>query len=354
MPLKREVTIYDIAKTLKLSASTVSRGLRDHPAIRKETVRRIKEAALSMGYQHNAFASNLRQNRSNTIGVMLPRLDSNFQSAVVAGIEKRVNQEGFNLIISQSRESMEKEMINLDTMYNSRVDGILASLACDTCNLEHFDKVLRKGVPVVLFDRVKDHPEYQCSRVIIDNVKAGFDATSHLLEQGCKRIMFIGDNLASNVYTERQQGYQQALSSHRVTIDPELTYITTLDEISGERVLNRLKEITVRPDGIFAANDTSAVSIICALKDAGIRVPEDIAIVGFNDVHIAQVIDPPLTTIHYPGEEMGEKAASTLIDILNTPGPVVNQTIFLEHWLVVRKSSLKQSHLEQVHMDNEM
>jgi LacI family transcriptional regulator len=284
--------------------------------------------------------------------VILPRLDSNFQSAVVAGIEKRVNQQGFNLIISQSRESVEKELINLNTMFNSRVDGLLASLACDTCNLEHFDKVLRKGIPVVLFDRVKDHPQYRCSRVVIDNFRAGFDATAHLLEQGCRQVMFVGDNLSGNVYADRQQGYRQALSSHGITLNPELTFITTLDEDSGERVLNRLREFRERPDGIFAANDTSAVSIICALKRAGIRVPGDIAIVGFNDVHIAKVIDPPLTTIHYPGEEMGAVAASTLIDIMNTSGPVVNQTIVLDHRLVIRKSSLKQSHSQQVQVES--
>ena len=341
MSLKKEVTIYDIAKSLKLSASTVSRGLRDHPAIRKETVRRIKEAAQNMGYHQNPFASNLRRNRSNTIGVILPRLDSNFQSSVVAGIEKRVKQYGYNLIISQSRESTEKENVNISTMYNSRVDGLLVSLACDTCNLSHFDLMLRKGIPVVLFDRVKDHPDYQCAKVIIDNVKAGFDATNHLIEQGCRRIMFVGDNLISNVYADRKEGYLQAHSTHRIPVDPELSYITTLDEESGGRVVNRLKELRERPDGIFAANDTSAVSVICMLKDRGIRVPEEIAVVGFNDVHISRVIDPTLTTIHYPGEEMGEMAASTLIEILDNPDTVDIKTVVLNHTLIVRKSSLR-------------
>jgi len=348
MSFKKEVTIYDIAKTLKLSASTVSRGLRDHPAIRKETARRIKEAALAMGYQHNPFASNLRKNRSNTIGVILPRLDSNFQSSVVAGIEKQVNQEGFNLIISQSRESKERENASILTMFNSRVDGLLVSLACDTCDLKHFDKMLRKGIPVVLFDRVKSHPDYHCSKVVIDNLKAGYDATSHLLEQGCRRIMFVSDNLESNVYFDRQQGYRRALSEFKLPFDPEMSFITSLDEDSGERVVKRLLEMGDRPDGIFAANDTSAVSIICHLKKYGIRVPGDIAIVGFNDVHISRVIDPPLTTIHYPGFEMGEMAASTLIGILSSSDPVITKTVVLDHKLIVRKSSLKQTQSQQV------
>lgn len=342
MTVKKEVTIYDIAEKLRISASTVSRGLRDHPAIRKETVRRIKEAAREMGYQQNAFASNLRMNRSNTIGVILPRLDSNFQSSVVAGIEKTVTRYGYNLIISQSRESWDKENANIGTMFNSRVDGLLVSLACDTCNLNHFENMMRKGIPVVLFDRVKEHPEYACSRVIIDNVKAGKDATTHLLDSGCRRIMFVGDNLISSVYADRHKGYQQALAENGIELNSGLTYVTSLDEQSGSRVLSRIREMDTPPDGIFAANDTSAVSIICELKQAGFRIPEDVAVVGFNDVHIARVVDPPLTTIRYPGEEMGEVAASTLIEILHSTAPVVSKTVVLDHQLIVRKSSLKQ------------
>ncbi|MGW8316032.1 MAG: LacI family DNA-binding transcriptional regulator [Bacteroidales bacterium] len=342
MTVKKEVTIYDIAEKLHISASTVSRGLRNHPAIRKETIRRIKEAAESMGYQQKTFASNLRKNRSNTIGVILPRLDSNFQSSVVAGIEKKVNQYGYNLIISQSRESKEKEDANIDTMYNSRVDGLLASLACDTCDLGHFNNMLRKGIPVVLFDRVKDHPDYSCSRVIIDNVKAGMDATMHLVEEGCHRIMYVGDNLISSVYAERHQGYQKALTESHLPFEPDLTFVTTLDEDSGERVLARIRELGDPPDGIFAANDTSAVSVIYALKQAGFSVPEHVAVVGFNDVHIARVIDPPLTTIRYPGEEMGEVAAATLIEQLHSTGPVVTKTVVLDHQLIIRKSSLRK------------
>lgn len=348
MNSKKEVTIYDIADKLKLSASTVSRGLRNHPAIRRETVRRIKEAAESMGYQQNAFASNLRKNRSNTIGVILPRLDSNFQSSVVAGIEKTVNLHGFNLIISQSRESSEKEKISITTMFNSRVDGLLVSLACDTCDLGHFDNMLRKGVPVVLFDRVKSHPDYSCSMVIIDNMKAGRDATLHLVDEGCRRIMFVGDNLISSVYSDRHLGYQHALAERHLPVESDLTFITTLDEDSGERVMSRIREMGTPPDGIFAANDTTAVSIICALKQAGHTVPDDVAVVGFNDVHIARVIDPPLTTIRYPGVEMGEVAARTLIESLDTPGPFTSKTVVLNHQLIVRASSRKQAKQQQV------
>ena len=341
---KKDVTIYDIANALNLSASTVSRGLRNHPAIRKDTIRRIKASAQSMGYQQNIFARNLRKNRSNTIGVILPRLDSSFQSSVVSGIEERMNQKGFNLIIGQSRESVEKEKVNIITMYNSRVDGLLISLACDTNNLDHLDRFLKKGIPVVFFDRVKECPNCKCTSVVIDNEKAGYKATEHLILQGCKRILFLSGNLLSNVYNDRHHGYTQALLQNGLTHEPQLTFIDRLNKESGARTVSRLLKMEKRPDGIFAVNDTSAVAIIFELKKAGIRVPEEIAVVGFNNDHISRVIDPGLTTIHYPGQEMGEVAASTLIDMLNNGDPVIKKTIVLDHKLIIRRSSLRNQH----------
>lgn len=341
----KEVTIYDIAEALNLSASTVSRGLNGNQAIRKSTINKIRRTALAMGYQQNTFASNLRKNRSNTIGVILPRLDSSFQAAVVSGIEKVVNQKGFNLILSQSRESITKEKANIVTMFNSRVDGLLVSLACDTCNIDHLDLFMKKGTPVILFDRVKDHPTFQLTKVVISNDKAGYDATCHLIEQGCRKIMFVCDNLTSNVYSERHEGYRQALMEHKIPYGKEYVFVTTLDEDSGTRTLDKILHMKSRPDGIFATNDTSAVSIICSLGKAGIRVPEDIAVVGFNNVTISRVVEPSLTTIHYPGVEMGEIAASTLIDSLDNENIGIRKTVILEHKLIVRNSSLRKGTL---------
>ena len=345
MTEKKEVTIYDIAKRLNLSASTVSRGLNGHSEVRRETLRRIKLTARAMGYQQNTFASNLRKNRSNTIGVILPRLDSNFQSSVVAGIETLVSQKGFNLIISQSRESMEKEMENISTLFNSRIDGLLISLSSDTYNLDHLNMILKKGIPVVFFDRVKDHPDYKCSKVVIDNIKAGFDATEHLIDQGRTRIVFLSDNLLCNVYSERLAGYKKAIGQYNIPYNPKLIFEDKLNEESGKRTVSKLLKMKNLPDGIFAANDTSAVAIICQLKKEGIKVPEEISVVGFNNVHISRVIDPSLTTIHYPGMEMGEIAASTLIELLNKNDPKITKTVILDHKLIIRNSSTRNGSL---------
>jgi LacI family transcriptional regulator len=341
MSSKKEVTIYDIAKALNLSASTVSRGLRNHPAVKNETGRKIKATALTLGYQQNTFARNLRKNRSNTIGVILPRLDSSFQSSVISGIEKKVNQKGYNLIISQSQESVEREKANILTMFNSRVDGLLISLASDTKDLNHLDRFFKKSIPVIFFDRVQDHPKSKCTMVVIDNEKAGYEATEHLIRQGCKRILYLGGNLLSNVYKSRHKGYTEALLQHGISADPELTVIDKLNEQSGANLVAKILKMDKRPDGIFAANDTSAVAIICNLKQASIGVPEDIAVVGFNNVHISRVSDPALTTVHYPGMEMGEIAATTLIDMLNNEDPVITKTIVIEHELIIRESSLR-------------
>jgi len=343
MALKKEVTIYDIAKRLHLSASTISRGLSGHPEIRKDTVRRIQQTAQAMGYQQNTFASNLRKNKSNTIGVILPRLDSNFQSSVIAGIENMVSKQGYNLIISQSRESMDREKKSVQTLFNSRIEGLLISLACDTCNLEHLDTLYKKEVPIVFFDRVQDHPEYSSSKVVIDNVKAGFDATEHLIQQGCSRIVYLSDNRKSNVYSERFEGYKNALKSYKLPYDEELVFEDRLNEESGKRTVSKMLRLQQRPDAVFAANDTSAVAIICQLKRTGIRVPEEVAVVGFNNVHVSRIIDPSLTTIHYPGMEMGEVAASALIELLNLKEAPITKKIVLEHRLIIRESSLKKN-----------
>src|SRR5688500_512897 len=208
MSSPKDVTIYDIAKALAISPATVSRGLKDHPGIRKDTKKRIMEAAHQMGYQHNLFARNLRTRKTNTIGVVIPRLNSYFMSTVIAGMEKVANERGYILIISQSQESVKKEIASVNTMFNSRVDGILVSLAFDTQNIDHFDAMLKNEIPLIFCDRVAEHTK--CTSIVIDNVKAGYDATLHLLEQGCKRIIYIGGNLSRNVYADRLKGYQQA------------------------------------------------------------------------------------------------------------------------------------------------
>jgi LacI family transcriptional regulator len=339
MSASKEITIYDIARALDISPATVSRGLKDHPGIRKDTKKRILEAAREMGYQHNTFARSLRIKRTNTIGVVIPRLNSYFMSTVIAGMEKVANQHGYNLIISQSQESAKREIASVNTMFNSRVDGLMVSLAYETENIDHFDSLLKKDIPIIFFDRIVEHSK--CTSITIDNTRAGFDATAHLLDQGSKRIVYIGGPLSRNVYTDRMTGYKQALAQRGIGFDQSLIIINNLSDQAGIEAAQQILQMEHRPDGIFAANDTSAVGCIGELKRAGIRIPDDIAVVGFNNDPIARVVEPNLTTINYPGLEMGEVAATTLINSLNKqPGANLN-TLVLRHSLIVRQSSLR-------------
>ena len=341
MSTHKDITIYDIAEALNLSPATVSRGLKEHPSIRKDTRKKILEKAKEMGYRQNFFASNLRRNRTNTIGVIVPRLNSYFMSTVIAGMEKIANQAGYNLIISQSMESLPKEIVNVKTLYNSRVDGLLVSLAYATDDISHFEDLLDKGVPLIFFDRVFEHP--QCTSIVIDNYKAGYEVTSHLIGQGCKRIAHITASLKRNVYADRLRGYKQALAEHGIPYDEKLVFINNLSEQAGVDVCKILLQMDPMPDAIFATNDACAVSCIRELKQAGIKVPHDIAVAGFNNDPLSKVIEPNLTTINYPGQEMGEIAASTLIRRLDHQHGASLNSIVLRHELLIRESSIKNS-----------
>jgi LacI family transcriptional regulator len=345
MKIKTEVTIYDIAEALKLSPSTVSRALSDHPAIRKDTKKKIHAYALEMGYQHNSFASNLRKKRTNTIGVIIPRVDSYFQSTIISGIEKVASENGYNLIISQSLDSFAKEAANVKTMFNSRVDGLLISFAGNNNDISYLDLFFRKGISVIFFDRVFPHPD--CTSIIIDNYKAAHKATTHLIEQGCSRIVHLTNSVQSSVYTERHRGYRQALLDANIIYDPELVMNTRLNDLAGLEALKKMSKLSKKPDGFFTANDTSAVSVICHLKSAGYRVPEDICIIGFNNDPISRVIEPNLSTVSYPGDSMGEIAAQTLINRLNNRQMENIKTIVLDHELIIRKSSMKKEQVSQ-------
>jgi len=338
----KEVTIYDIAKELHISPATVSRGLNDHAAVNKNTKKKIVEMAKAMGYRSNTFASNLRRKRTNTIGVILPHLNSSFLSSVISGMEKVANEAGYTLLISQSLETEKKEIANAKTMFDSRVDGLLVSLASDTTSIAHFESFIKKGVPIIFFDRVFDHK--QCTSIVIDNVKAGYEATTHLIQQGGQRIVHITGSLHRNVYTDRLKGYKFALLENNLPYLEENIYsINLTNEADLKQALNKILNTTPLPDSLFVANDSCAVSCIKTLKQAGLRIPQDIAVVGFNNDALACVIEPNLTTINYPGSEMGEVAAKNLINHLNGVHNINStNTIILRSELVIRNSSLRK------------
>lgn len=335
---KKDITIYDIARVLSLSPATVSRGLKDHPAINIKTRKRITEMAKAMGYRSNSFASNLRRQKSNTIGIIVHELNSHFITSVLAGIERVTTEAGYDLIIGHSSETYKREAANADNLFHKRVDGLIASLAFDTKDLAHFDPFVQKGIPIVFFDRVEDH--HYGTHIVIDNYRAGLEATAHLAQQGCKTIAHITANLTRNVYAERLRGYQAALTQHGLVFDPALLLVNDLGEEAAIRSAKQVLQMTPRPDGVFITNDFCAAVFLKTLQEQGLRVPQDIAIVGFNNDVISKIIVPQLTTIDYPGEEMGERAARSLIDQLTgVTSAYSTSTVVIRSDLIVRASS---------------
>ncbi len=337
----KEITIYDLARELDLSAATISRALKDHPAINKHTKKRVVEKAEEMGYRSNNFASNLRKQKSHTIGVMVHELNSNFITSVLAGIEKVTTIANYDLIIGHSSELFEKEAANANNLFHKRVDGLIAALAFNTESLEHFEPFFERNIPVVFFDRVEE--DSKGTKVTIDNFKAGYEATQHLAEQGCKRIAHITSNLRRNVYAQRYKGYLAALKDNGLPFDEKLLFINDLKKESCIEIANQIAKMKPLPDGIFATNDLIAALCIQVLKEKGIRIPQDIAVVGFNNDTISIIIEPKLTTINYPGMDIGEVAATHLINQLRGANGTNNtNSIVLKSELIVRESSLKK------------
>jgi LacI family transcriptional regulator len=340
MDQDKDVTIYDLARALNISVATISRALKDDPVVSKKTKKKIIDLAEEMGYRSNHFARNLRNRKTYMIGVIIPRVNSYFMSTVIAGIEKVTNEAGYNLIISQSSESADKEIQSVKTMFNNRVDGLLVSLAYDTTDTSHFDIFQRKSIPFLFFDRVADDNRW--TNVLIDNRKAGYEATSHLIAQGCRRIVHVTADSKSNVYIDRFLGYKQALSDHGIPYEEELLIRNTLTQEAGADAAARIRQMKTLPDGVFVTNDNCAVGCLLALRRGGVRVPEEIAIVGFNNDPVSTVVEPNLTTINYPGYEMGVVAARNLIHHLSGMSSIDStNTILLKADLIVRASSLK-------------
>lgn len=341
MKEKKEVTIYDIAQRLSLSTATVSRGLQDHSAISKITRKKIQDAAKEMGYRHNNFASNLRKQKTNTIGIIVHELNSNFITSVLAGIEKVSTESGYDLIITHSSESFKKESANVLNLFHKRVDGIIASLSFDTKGLDHFQPFFDKHIPVIFFDRVEENADN--AKVVIDNYKNGYQATQHLIEQGSKRIVIVTANLSRNVYAHRFKGYKDALFDNGIDFDENLVLIKDLSEKCGREAALQILEMKPMPDAAFITNDFSAAVCMQTLKEHGVHIPEDIAIVGFNNDAISKIVEPQLTTINYPGIDIGEIAARNLIAHLKGDSKITQtNTIIVKSELIIRKSSLRK------------
>lgn len=310
--MKPVVTIKDLARKLNISPSTVSRALKDHPDISPETKRVVRELADELNYQPNLMAQGLRQSRSHMIGVIVPEFVHFFFSTVIAGIEDAASEMGYQVMMARSQELVEREVNALQTFWNSRVDGVLVSVSKQTTSYDHFQKMINRELPIVFFDRAPK--DLNCSQVVVDDHDGAFTAVELLIRKGCKKIAHLAGPSALGISDARLEGYLDSLKKHDFEIDESL--IVRCEDGGYEEasaLTKTLMETHPDIDGIFANHDMSAFGSVLALQDMGIKVPDQVKVVGFSDWQLAQLIKPKLTTVSQPGYEMGREAAEILI-----------------------------------------
>ncbi|MFC3197710.1 LacI family DNA-binding transcriptional regulator [Parapedobacter deserti] len=340
---KRQTTITDIAKKLHISKSTVSRALQNHPNVSQKTRKAVLDLANEMDYRRNLHALSLLNRKSNTIGIIVPELIGSYFPQMIISAQKEAIKAGYNIIISQCNECYKDEVENAKLMLAYQVDGLLISLTKETRNYDHLEIFLRKGIPVVFFNRICE--KMIVPKVIVDDYEGAFLAVEHLIETNKRRIAHLGGPPSLAISRHRLNGYKDALKKHQIPIDEEL--IVSFD-LSFEKIniyLQYFLSLQSPPDAIFVINDTTAIEVIQLLKRKGLRIPEDVAVVGFSDDYASALIDPPLTTVAQPIELIGATAAKMLIEQIDRDVSEWKAvTKMLKTNLVIRQSTVKLKH----------
>jgi len=337
---KNKTTIKDIANVLNISAAAVSKALHNDPRISEKTKEAVRQVAKNLNYQPNHLASALRSGKSKLVGVIVPRTNSNFFSATIHNIEEVLNEKGYNIIITQSNESFEKECKNIDTLLYTQVDGIIASMANETVDLEYYEKIKAAGIPLITFDRGEN--DLNVDYIGIDDYDSSHVIVDHLVEQGCKRIAHIAGFKRTRIYNNRIRGYIDALNKHKLPLEEELLIETNLTVEDGREKMLQLLALENRPDAVYVAGDYAALGALQILNEKGIQIPDEIALVGFGDEPFANMVTPRITSVNQHSYKIGRIAAETFLEY--TKKPKIEQSlnkIILEANLIVRASSLK-------------
>jgi LacI family transcriptional regulator len=340
---KERATIHDIARKLNITASTVSRALKDHPRISEETKRAVQKAAQKLNYQPNHIAAALRKGRSNILGIIVPTVDRSFFSSVVHGIEEIANKSGYNVMICQSHDDYDKEVATIEALLNAQVDGIIASFAKGTENFDHFLKVKRKGVPLIMFDRAND--ELEVSHVVIDDFLGAYRAVEHLIQQGCRRIAHFTGIRNVSIYRERQRGYRDALIANQIKYEESLVIESDMQLEDGRISMQRLLKLSNPVDAVFSASAYGAMGALQVCKEKGIDVPHKVSIVGFSNEPFTSFSEPSLTTVEQHSLQMGNAAAEMFFDQLlarTNNKKFIPQKTVLKPDLIIRESSMRK------------
>ncbi|MDT0644639.1 LacI family DNA-binding transcriptional regulator [Zunongwangia sp. F363] len=338
MKQKEKVTIYDISKKLNISAATVSRALNQNPKISEKTRKLVAETALEMNYKQNRLAQALKSGRTNNVGVIVPYINRSFFSSVIRGIEEELTPHGYHVIICQSHEEVKNEINQLNALLNTQIDGIFMSVSKTTKNTDHIKKALAENTPLIFFDRKIEVPGV--SSVVLDDFKAGFMATEHLIKEGCNKIAHLSGDINLEIYKNRYEGYKSALKKHGFTPNPEHIIQTNSKIESGQQAVAQLWECDEKPDAIFSAGDYSALGAIQELKSRNIRIPEDVCVVGFSNEPFTKYMELPITSMDQTPQLMGKIAAQVFLEqVKGTKAVSIEKKVVLSPELFVRNSS---------------
>ena len=334
---KKHVSLKDLARELKVSISSVSRALNNHPDISPGLIKKVQKLAQQKNYKPNPYAIRLLGHVSKTIGVIIPDIVTHFYSSVISGIENYTKEKGYAVVISSSQESYQKEQDNIENLLNLRVDGLIICLSQETSGYKHFDKITEAKTPLVFFDRVCRTDEI--SSVVADNYEAARMVINHFHEKGSNKIAFINGPAHLSICKERFSGYIEGLKDCGLKIRKSFLVSCDMTPDGAIVATQKLLALPEKPDAILSINDTVAFAAMKEIKRQGFKIPDDIAMVGFTDEFHASIVEPELTSVMHPTFEMGQEAARLLInqiesDELKTPRQIVMKTK-----LVIRQSS---------------
>lgn len=333
------VTIKDIAKALGLSASTVSRALRDSYEISEATKKIVVEYAKQHNYTPNPVALSLKENKSRSIGVLVPEIDNPFFSQVINGIESIAYSKGYHVLIFQSNESLEREIVNLNHMISRRVDGIIMSVSAETNDISHLLALQQTNTPLIMFDRVSD--QIHTHKVVANNFQGAFDATELLIKNGKKRIACLGIASYLSISNERVGGYKAALEKYGIEFDENLVHMCGYEPENIEKAIIKILQSKNPADSIFSVSDRQALVCLQVFKKQNLKINQDFAYICFSNLKVADFFTPSISTVSQPAFEMGEKATELLLQVLTAKSrdKIDYQTIRINTKLNIRESS---------------
>ncbi|HKO82254.1 MAG TPA: LacI family DNA-binding transcriptional regulator [Chitinophagaceae bacterium] len=335
----KSVNIKELASELNLSVSTISKALHDSYEISDKTKRRVLEAAARLNYVPHPYASSLRGRKSKTIGIVIPEVADSFFSLAINGIESVAKEKGYHVLICLTHESFENEKDILKEFQGGRVDGVLMSVSKETAQSDHINDLMSNGVPLIFFDRICE--DVETAKITTNDFESGYNATKHLIDQGCHKIAFLSISDSLSISNKRLEGYLLALKDHQLKEDKSQIILCTNDAKQNYELVKNLMERKTKPDGIVASVEKLTTPVYKACADLNLNIPADVKVVCFSNLETASILNPSLTTITQPAFEMGKTAASLLFNSLEKTNPdLAKDCLVIPSELIVRNSTV--------------